>query len=293
MTFSRQIRVVAAAVLVLGAWSGVHAEVSTDVAAGPLVNTLIMGATTEDPDPIGVSVWLEYRSLPPERILNAGGYLRGDGRPDLTATSDGWPVAAWAQVAGGDHDIALAEWSGSEWGPTQFLTFGPVDDLDPRLFVEPDGTVHLVWWTDTPTDAVYLATRPAGSSVWGSAIHVSDPSESSRRPSMVIHAGSMRVAYERDSTVPGMAQDVVVASREANDSLSRETIASTTRSARLDPMLHARDARLWLDWKYDNQTFNCTEYFAGAWDGVSSVPWADSTWIGVETVRKAIAGQIP
>jgi hypothetical protein len=110
-------------------------------------NTLILGITIEDSDPLGTA-WQPFRAIAPERILNAGGHARGDGRPDLvygtilddpdpTSTK---PVVVWSYKAGADGDIAMADWTGTSWGPIGFLTSGTDDDLDPRLTIEPDGT---------------------------------------------------------------------------------------------------------------------------------------------------------
>lgn len=242
--------------------SVVRAEVSVDLQSGQLVGILVMGSITEDPDPIGIAAWQVFRPLPQNQILNPSGYLRGDGTPDIARKTNGWPIAVWSYNAGGDHDIAISEWDGEEWGIVEFLTTGTDDDLEPRVFVEDDGTAHVVWWTDGAADRVFLATRHPASSLWELPVEVVT---GGRRPSVAVFDGVLRVAYERDSTVPGMAQDVIVVRHEPGDSFIEEFTASTNRGDRLDPVLHALQGQLWLDWKQASEVFGCTEYGVSGW----------------------------
>jgi hypothetical protein len=174
-----------------------YAEVSA-LPQGPVVDTLILGTITEDSDPI--TSWLQYRPASPSEVLNPGGHARGDGRPDLASKPGtlGWPLAIWAWNTGADHDIAYAEWNGGAWGPIEFLTAGIEDELDPRLFVESDGTLHAAWWLDGPVDRVFLVTKPAGS-IWGLPVEVVT---GGRRPSVAVDGGTLRVAFERDDLHP-------------------------------------------------------------------------------------------
>ena len=115
-------------------------------------------AIFDDPDPIGSFGWQQTRVIPAERILNVSGADRGDGRPDITFLADGKSAVTWAYWAGTDFDIAYSEWEGSAWTPVEFLTASTNDELDPRVFVESDGTVHVTWWTAGAIDQVFLAT---------------------------------------------------------------------------------------------------------------------------------------
>lgn len=279
-------RWIAALSLVVVTGTAVLAEVSTDPVGGGF---LILGIT-EDSDPIGVAAWQPFREIPAERILNPDGYLRGDGTPDIARKPmNGWPIAVWAYNAGGDHDIAFAEWTGMAWSATEFLTAGTDDDLDPRVFVESDGTVRVVWWTDGTVDRVFLATRHPGSSLWDMPVEVV---AGGRRPSVAVLEGVLRVAYERDSTVPGMTQDVVVVLQEFSGTFTEELVASTDRTDRLDPALHAMQGQLWLDWKQGPGIFGCAEFSQSGWGVVEEPPWLSPSWVGVEETRKAIQRQV-
>ncbi len=265
------------------------AEVSTDFDESD-TRTLIIESITDGPDPIGI--WIQYRSIPTNRVLNPGGAARGDGRPDIAypeIVDDpdpvGRPAAVWAYNTGIDHDIAFSEWSGESWGVTEFLTADTEDDVDPRIFAGPDGDLHAVWWKADVVERVYWSTRPADDWSWTPPVEVVS---GGRRPSVAVFEGTLRIAYERDSVVAGMAQDVVVLRREPSGSFTEEFVASTTRVAPLDAVLHATAVKLWLDWKHTGQVFGCAERGPAAWGGVAFVSWPDPSWLGVEEVRKVV-----
>lgn len=272
-----------------------RAEVSMDV-SGPAVNTLIMGIIIDDPDPFGAT-WEPFRSIPSERILNASGHLRGDGRPDVAYMPvivgpqpvGFWPGVIWSYNAGSDHDLAFAEWTGTAWSTVEFLTVGTDDDLDPRIFAEADGALDIAWWTAGVVDRVFLATRPAGAAVWGAPVEVL---AGGRRPSVAVSSGVLRIACERDSALPGMAQDIVVLRKETGGAFVEEFTTSTARTEALDPVLHATAARVWLDWKHGVEVFGYVEHGPSGWGAVEQPSWPDPTWVGVEETRKVIQSQV-
>ena len=268
------------------------AEVSTDPREPVYFSTLQAGSN-DGPDPIDPLGWQSFRQIAPAQILNSTGDLRGDGRPDIAWCSpSGWPVVVWAWNLGVDHDVAFSEWTGTEWSAVTYLTSTSSDDLDPRVFVEADGTIDVVWWTAGAPDAVYLATRAAGSSTWSAPVLVSDAAESARRPSVVVSDGVLRVAYERDSSQTGMAQDVVVRKRQLDGSFVTEIVARTARIERLDAMLHAEQGKLWVDWKQADDQIGYCRAVASLWDAPSTAPWSDASWIGVEDTRRSIRLQV-
>lgn len=267
-----------------------HAEVSVDP-SGTSVNTLILASVVDDPNPIGV--WLQYRPVAPSQVLNADGHARGDGRPDIVWKDNAWPVVTWAYNAGGDFDIAVSEWDGTQWTATTLLTSSTVDERDPRVFVEPDGTIHVLWWTAGASDEIYVATRQSGSSTWNQPVLVTTGTETGRRPTVAVFDGILLVAYERSSMSPGMAQDIVVATLQPGGGFTFEVIGATARTEALDVMLHAEQDHVWADWKHEVGEFGCAEHQSGTgWGGNAPEPWADPSWIGIEETRKAIRGQI-
>jgi hypothetical protein len=178
---------------------------------------------------------------------------------------------------------------GGAWSETHLLTAGAPDDVDPRIFSEPDNTLHVVWWTDGAVTRVLLATKPAASSVWDVPVEVAS---GGRRPSVAISAGVLRVSYERDSSVPGLAQDVVVVRREAEGGFTEEFVASTDHADPLESVLHSTLGKTWIDWKHGDGAFGCSEHGPPGWGNVEGVSWTDPTWVGVEATRRLIEVQV-
>jgi len=276
---------------VVGIGVGVaHAEVSVD-GFGTSVTTLVLAGVVDDPLPIGI--WFQYRPVAADQVLNADGHARGDGRPDIVWRDNAWPVVTWAYNAGGDFDIAFSEWDGTQWTATAFLTASTDDERDPRLFVESDGTTHVVWWTAGTTERVHLSTRQAGSSTWGLPVLVTAGAETGRRPAVAVFDGKLSVGYERDAISPGMAQDIVVATLQAGGGFTLEIVGATGRPEALDVMLHAEQGHLWADWKHEASELGCAEHQPGVgWNGNAPAPWTDPSWVGIEEARKAIRSQV-
>ncbi len=264
---------------------------SAEISVDP-TGTIILGTIIEGPDPVGI--WIQYRPVGANQVLNPSGDARGDGRPDIvfkTVVDDGDPVGTWAYNAGTDHDIAFSEWDGTAWTAIEFLTSSTSDEVDPRVFVDIDGTVHVAWWV-AGTEKVYVATRPAGTTMWDPPVLVTGGSETGRRPSVSVFAGELKVTYERTSSVGGMAQDVVVATKQGNGSFVLELVGSTVRTDPLDIMAHVADGHLWLDWKHEASEFGCAEYVGSSWTAIVPEPWPDPSWVGVEEVRKMIRKEV-
>lgn len=281
----------ATAVLLLAALAGLagsrpaRAEVAADESAGR-VNTILLGIT-DGPDPVGYHAWKPVRPFP-DRTVNADGYWRGDGGPDITYDRLTWrPFLVWAYNMGTDHDIAFAEWIDGAWSPIEFLTSGVEDELDPRIHLDANGTIHVVWWSkdDTLGERVHLTRRDPGVTVWDVPVVVSNMG---RRPSVRRYLGDLYVAYERDSVLQNFAQDVVAARRNGAGHWLSERVASTLREDRLDPVLHADFMRLWADWKNDALEFGHAQFDGNTWGAPSTQPWTDPSWIGVEQTRSEI-----
>ncbi|MCP3977852.1 MAG: hypothetical protein GY716_00785 [bacterium] len=278
---SKALCIATAAALLLAA-PFATAEVSSN-AGHPQPTTLILGHITDDPNPVGV--WTLHRAVPLGRTLNPDGDVRIDGRPDVFIRADSGPTAVWSYNAGTDGDIAFSEWDGTQWTVTEFLTSSATNDLDPRLFVEPDGTVHVVWWTGD-TDDVFLATRPATTGAWGTPGLVTPGPERGRRPSVVVSAGTILLTYERDSDAVGMAQEVVVATHTGGDTFDVEIVATTPNPGALESIIHAVAGKQWIDWIHGEQVLGCVEKDGPEWSPPFSQPANGSGWIGIEEVRR-------
>jgi hypothetical protein len=256
-----------------------------------LVRTLVVGSITDDPTPIGI--WRQLRNTPSNRALNPDGDDRGDGRPDIAWRSGNAPVVVWSFNHGDDRDIVYSAWTGGAWLPIQFLSVGASDDLDPRIFVTPDDSFHVVWWSEGLVPTVYLQSWSSELDGWQSAVQVSDGLIPARRPTVAVHEGRTIVAFERSpSPVNGAATDLVVATRGQDGSFQYEIVASTPRTAPLDIVLHSEAGHLWMEWIEDTANFGRSELESTGWTPVVLESSNADSWIGIEETRRLIRNQV-
>lgn len=273
-------------------WLTVSAEVSrTEI--GPGSSTIVMGLITEGPDPVGI--WLPRGNTNPSLVLNASGDFRDDAAPDIAYRENGWPVAVWGYNAGTDFDVAVAEWDGTAWTSTEFLTSSAASEQNPRVFVEPNGAIHVVWWVPE-AEEVYLATRAAGSSIWGAPVNVTDHADfdKGRRPTVIKTGGTLYVAYERTPPEgsPGIGQEVVVATHDGGSGFTQGFLGGSARLAPLVPVLHFEHGKLWLDWFQTDDEIGSKEKVDAQWVNNPKEPLTDSSWIGVEDTRRSVRNQV-
>ena len=273
------------AVTLLAATVGVH-DVRAEVSANPSpagVSMLIIGII-EGPDPIPQVLWEPVRDVDPKLFLNPSGAPRGDGRPDVAIDPvTNWPHVVWAWNNGGEHDIAYSRWTGSEWHPTEILISGTANQVDPRIFVD-ESTIYVVWW-ETGVDKVWLVTRPIDGE-WQASEPVSQALQTGMRPSVVSWEGTVLVAAEVDDGQGG--KQIILATRQGQGVYVTETVGSVDDDHALDVVLHAEQAKLWLDWRQSDQEFGYTQFLSGAWAGTETLPWTDESWLALEEVRRCI-----
>ena len=273
----------------------VHSEVSTNASDSNVhflvIEEVPLGSHTEDPNPVG-TVWIPLRTIPQSWLLNPDGGPRGDRRPDSARLASHSPAAVWAYVPGPSSDIAFAEWNGAGWLPTEFLTDGQGWNWDPRIHIASDDTIQVVWWEQTAPARVLLRSRPAGSTTWGPLVPVSGPLESGRRPSVVAIDDTVWVAYERDSALPGVAQEVVVAVRQGAGAFARLVVAETTETDALEVSIHHEEGHLWLGWRQDEDAFVHIERIGSVWSPPVVHLWSDYTWLGLEQIRRVVRSEV-
>jgi hypothetical protein len=264
-----------------------RAEVSVDP-YGPFPGTvqIIVLGITEGPDPFGL--WEQVRDIEPERILNVDGAARGDGRPDVAEPGAGHQIVAWAYRTGTDYDIAVSEWTSDGWSEPEFLSDETTNELDPRVFVREDGTVHVVWWVEE-TERVYIATRTPDSNIWIEPLEVTPPATRGRRPSVAVWEGLLHVAYERTDPTDSSRSEIVVMRRQGIGAAFYErVIGEVPRTRPLDVMLHVHESVIWADWKHHSGDFGYSRGWADGWDPIRTTPWLDPSWVGVEETRAKI-----
>jgi hypothetical protein len=263
-------------------------ELSVDPQEGESVSTILM-AIGDEPSPIDPLGWQPIRSTEERFFLNPTGADRGDGRPDIAwMPESGRPVVAWSYRRGHDYDIAFSEWTGDRWSDVHFLTNSPEEDLEPRITVAPDGTLHVTWWIPHTIDRVFLCSRPAGETEWTDPVLITPDPMGGRRPSAAVHDGVVRIAYERTTGLPGLSQQAVVGHQLPEGGFRVDVVGMTERSERLDVLLSAESGRLWVTWKQDADLFGYAVHDEADWSPMQTEPWTDPGWIGVEEIRRTI-----
>lgn len=201
----------------------------------------------EDPDPVP---WLRYSPIgSPRVVLNDQGTVNGDGIPSIAVDLvSGWTLVAWARNSSSGFDVVLSRFQNGSWTDPEVLAGTPANELDPSLVIEPDGTVHLLYWVDGPTPRVMHRQAPADLSAWSDPVQVSADGELASRPTGVVYRGVLHVAYEVDDYGVGTAPRDIVVARSSGSGFSPEIVAVTNNTGPVRPEIHSANDRLWLDW---------------------------------------------
>jgi len=190
------------------------------------------------------------------------------------------PFLTWAYDVGTDHDIALNVRHKNHWNrKIKFITSSTVDDLDPRLYVDDHNSLYATWWEDDSSSRIMLAKRSRHG--WDASIEIGR----GRRPSVAVWQGDLVVAYERDNA---LGQEIVFARSSMGGPFVPEVIAVTTRTTRLDPIVHVRSGRMWIDWKEADNVIAFSAYSNGEWKTPMAKAWTDRSWLGELTIRHMI-----
>jgi len=280
-------------VLGCGVWQHARAEVSGQWSSRKTVYTLLMDhliSITDGADPIPTVRWKPFRMEARRvRLLNPSGEIRHDGRPDVfIRPGSGWPVVVWAYNNGTDHDIAFAEWRGEGWSRVRFLTSSVADEVDPRIFIDAAGNVHVVFWVDGNDPHVRMISRPGAATIpeWDFSVRVTPPGEDARRPTVALAGSVLWIAYEsRLDNENVTASEMVVLQRGPENTFVRRLRLPAQRGDTLDPILHLHYRHLWLDWKLSDDKFVWIELGPTGWSEPHAAPWTDPTWVGVESIR--------
>lgn len=271
--------------IVLGLSAAQLLWASNEEAYGELDLFDLILSIIENPDPIPQCHYIPLTADPSAPDTTRNGY-RDDGRPMFEfdrRTEE--PFLTWAFDAGNDHDIAFNEWRNRDWHRRiEFITASSADEVDPRVYVDDRNNVYLTWWEDDPGSRIMAVKRTRNT--WGMPIHVG----TGRRPSVAVWERSLVVTYERDRT-DGPGQEIVFAPHSL-DTLGTyvpiEIVAVTSRSNRLDPIVHVRGGQMWIDWKSSDETISASVHQDDGWSLATVQPWTDKSWVGELTVRDQI-----
>jgi len=245
---------------------------------------LIMGII-ENPDPIPQVHYIPLFADPDSPDTRATGH-RDDGRPvfEFDRVNED-PFLAWAYDAGGDHDIAFNTWNKNKWHRRiEFVTSSTVDEVDPRLYVNQYNDLYVTWWENDPGSRIMVAKRTGNG--FDAPIHVG----TGRRPSVAVWDGELVFAYERDRA-DGAGQEVIFARTvmgTIGEFIPPVTVAASTRTERLDPIIHVRSGMMWIDWKGADNVMAVSMYQNGEWKTRMGKAWTDPSWAGELAVRHLI-----
>jgi len=121
-----------------------------------------------------------------ERINDDSG-TNWQGTPDLAVDAAGNLYAVWADARNGegDNDIYFATRpAGGEWNANEVVADAAGSLENPRIAVDGDGGVHVVW-QDSVEDTIYYATR-LGTGVWSTPEQVCDDEARANDPALTV-----------------------------------------------------------------------------------------------------------
>jgi hypothetical protein len=249
-------------------------------AAGVPVLYQLDGGEGEDPGPIN-GYWKKLNQLPPPIptvALNPEGADNGDGPPSLLVDpSSGLVAVAWARNSAAGFDVVVSRFVNDAWTPPQVVAGSTASELDPRLVLDPNGSIHMFYWVDGATPQVVHVTAPADLSSWSAPALVSDPNMASCRPAGAFYNGVLRVAYEVHNFGNGNTPRQVVLARSDNGVFTTEVVAMTNNTGSVFPQVHSQGSRIWVDWVDTEAT-----------DGSGEVAWTRQNAQGIwEEIRYA------
>ncbi|NLG64782.1 MAG: hypothetical protein GX537_04175, partial [Actinobacteria bacterium] len=122
-------------------------------------------------------------------MINDDSGANWQGTPDLTVDAEGNLYAVWADARNGegegDNDIYFATRpAGGEWSANEVVANAVGSLENPRIAVDGDGGVHVVW-QDSVEDYIYYATR-LGTGVWSTPEQVCDDEAMANDPVLAV-----------------------------------------------------------------------------------------------------------
>jgi len=188
--------------------------------------------------------------LDPGLILNATGDANGDGAPAFGMNSvTGAPEVVWAWWDGNDHEIVVSRWlETGQWSEWEILTDNDVEDFDPSISIDGQGTRRVSWWRAGTPDQVWFTEQSVGTDSWSGEERVTLVVEAGLLPSVIEQSGLVRVAYQRQA---GEGSEIVVSTREGGwqaSVISATSYAGPAGDGDIDVQIHVRDGKIWTDW---------------------------------------------
>ncbi|UCF66152.1 MAG: hypothetical protein JSV80_10125 [Acidobacteriota bacterium] len=281
-----------------------HPDAREDSFAGFVM--ISAGGSGDDPTP-WPSWQLQRQTLNRRQVLNLNGDLNGDGQPAFALH----PVSAladviWAWFDGNDYEIVISRWTGTEWTAWRQLTDNEIDDLDPRVTFDRQGSRRIVWWRPAliDSDAIWYSEQlDVASDLWSEPERITPYPDTGQRPDIAVHQNADEIvawaAYEVLQPASASPRRVLVAERTASGWLSQRIGPSPT--ADLGPVngdlavrLHSRNGKLWVEW-IDGQAamaYSVYEPAAASWSDPSTIDYSDERQLaGNEEIAREMARQ--
>lgn len=153
-----------------------------------------------------------------------------------------------AVLDGADYEIQHVDDPGSG-APLEVhrLSASTVDDLDPKIAIRSGGATSVVWWRDSSTPQVWVSERASPSVAFGSAAQLSDATDGGKKPRILVHDGSVWVAYRFDGAA---ATSLAVLERGGGGDPwpSATTVGTSAYTGDVDQRLHSESGHLWMTW---------------------------------------------
>jgi hypothetical protein len=208
---------------------------------------LLVSIIGDSPDPFP-QIW-ERHTLSSAIPLNPNGSTAGDGQPStLVHPITGEPVVAWARNTSGGFDVVISRFHDGAWTEPVVVAGGLVDEIDPSVAADAEGTIHLAYATDGEERAIWHVEGEADLSSWSEPVRVSETEAEASRPDVIVHESVLRVVYESHDLGFGSTPKTIVLSRREGAEFVREVVATTGHAGAAAPHVGSHGGRLWVDW---------------------------------------------
>lgn len=156
---------------------------------------------------------------------------------------------AWSRNSPQGFDVVVSVFTNGAWSTPSVVAGSSADELDPDVFLDPAGHLHIVYWVnDGATQSAFHVEAPPTASGWSTPEMVSEPGEAACRPVGIVHGGALRVAYEVHAGGFGTSPRNVVLSRKDGSGFLPEVIAVTNNTSDVRAGVHSLSGALWVDW---------------------------------------------
>jgi hypothetical protein len=110
-------------------------------------------------------------------------------------------------------------------------------------------------------------------------------SQVARRPSVVLWEGQLLFAAERSA---GPNNEIFLSTRLGPSNYVSESVAVLSSSQALNPILHAAQGHLWVDWCQSTTVCAYSTYDGENWSEPVEVSAVGSSWVDLEATRLVI-----